>query len=156
MTPAEAAALLTKIALLDGRTVSEATARAWAETLPDVTLPEALDAVPTHRRQSTEWLMPAHILRIVEEHRRELHRLEREAHEAEQAAIEAAERGVTTDRSAAVLDFVRQVRSVLPEGRPDRLRYGTRHWTRHRRAAAEPNPHYRYADKVMPPDADTA
>lgn len=156
MTPREAAVLLTKLAAYDNRQPSEAAARAWAEVLIDVDLQEALDAVPEHFRQSTDWVMPAHILRIVEDHRRERHRLQREAAEQERAAIEAAQRGPVEDRSADVLQLVHQARTLLPDGKPDKLRYGTREWNRSRRLRerpdAQPNPQYWARAGAPPPD----
>lgn len=158
MIPSEAAKLLGKLAATDGRTVSEATARAWAETLPDVTLAEALGAVPAHFRESTEWCMPVHVLRIVEAARREQHRLEREADEAAQAALEP---GPVTDRSPEVGDLLAKLAERLGPSNPAVLR--RREWVererrrqREQRPDAVPNPLYMYADKVNPPRDGTA
>lgn len=150
MTPSQAAKLLAKLAATDGRTVSETTARAWAETLHDVGLDEALAAVPVHFRESTAWCMPAHILGIVVEQRRERHRIEREAAEAEATEQAALGRGPTGDRSAAVGDLLAKLAERLGPSDPAVLR--RREWVERERrrqrqlhADAAPNPLYRPA-----------
>lgn len=146
MNASEAAVLLGKLAGIDSRNPSDAAARAWAEVLPDVTLDEALAAVPIHRRQSTEWCQPAHILRIVEAARREQRRAEREARELaaeEQAAIE---RGPVENRSEEVTATVIELRDRLPSSdpavfrRPEWVEAERREARARRRVAAEPNP----------------
>src|SRR5690348_11185555 len=62
MNAAEAAVLLAKAAAVEGREVTEASARAWAEILADVPLVDALEWLPQHYREETRWLMPKHVL----------------------------------------------------------------------------------------------
>jgi hypothetical protein len=66
MNPAEAALVITAISANDGREPSEAAARALAAALPDVTLQDALDYLPTFYRNATHdkksWIMPGDIL----------------------------------------------------------------------------------------------
>lgn len=61
----EAFQLLTLASARDGRNVSQTVARVWADDLADVTLEEAIQAARDHYRESTAWLMPAHIIERV-------------------------------------------------------------------------------------------
>lgn len=68
----EAFELLTLASARDGRTVSAEVAAVWADDLSDVAAVDAMAATREHFRTSTDWLMPAHVLRIVRARRREL------------------------------------------------------------------------------------
>jgi hypothetical protein len=61
----EAAAVLAKIQAYDGRTVATANVAAWAESLEEVDAAAALSAVTEHFRESTDWLMPMHIIKRI-------------------------------------------------------------------------------------------
>lgn len=61
ITPADAARLLALAAAFDRRTIGEADAVAWADALDGLTVDECSTAIRAHYRQTTEWLMPAHI-----------------------------------------------------------------------------------------------
>lgn len=61
MTFDEVVDLLTLIAARDNRTVGRATALAWQEDVGDLEFADAREAVRLHFRESTEWLMAAHI-----------------------------------------------------------------------------------------------
>ena len=63
MEEREAFQLLTLASARDGRTVSQATARVWASDLERVALVDAIQAAQLHYRESTDWLMPAHVIR---------------------------------------------------------------------------------------------
>jgi hypothetical protein len=63
MEEREAFQLLTLASARDGRTVSQATARVWASDLERVSLEDAVAAAQLHYRESTDWLMPAHVIR---------------------------------------------------------------------------------------------
>jgi len=76
MELAEVALVLTKAAAYDRRTVGEADARAWHEVLGDVELVDALAAVARHYRDSTDWLMPAHLRRLAAQCRDARRRIE--------------------------------------------------------------------------------
>lgn len=65
MEEREAFQLLTLASARDGRTVSQAVARVWASDLERVSLDDAVAAIQTHYRESTDWLLPAHIVRNV-------------------------------------------------------------------------------------------
>ncbi|MCR6649747.1 MAG: hypothetical protein NVV70_17010 [Cellulomonas sp.] len=70
MNAAEAALLLSMASAYDNRTVSEITARAWAEALSDVDVTDAKTVLVEHYRQSRVWLMPVDILDGVRDIRR--------------------------------------------------------------------------------------
>lgn len=77
MTPIEVGALLTYVSAYDNRNVTEETATAWAEVLdPRLTLHGAKWIVEQHYKDSTDWLMPAHInrkyLKVREERRKKV------------------------------------------------------------------------------------
>lgn len=67
MKKSQVAALLGLIAIVDRRTVGETDVEMWAELLPDeMTFEDARAAMIEHRRHSTEWLQPAHIVTLTE------------------------------------------------------------------------------------------
>lgn len=57
----QTAALLARVQVIDNRKVDEATVLAWQELLGDVDYPAALEAVKLHFRESTAYLLPAHV-----------------------------------------------------------------------------------------------
>lgn len=61
----EAFQLLVLASARDGRQVSQATAKVWADDLSDIGLDEAISAARAHYRESTAWLMPAHVIERV-------------------------------------------------------------------------------------------
>ena len=65
MDEREAFQLLTLASARDGRTVSQAVARVWADDLSGVALVDAVSAVRLHFQESTDWLLPAHVVRNV-------------------------------------------------------------------------------------------
>lgn len=65
MTRSQAALLLGLAAARDRRTVGEADVLAWAEDLADVDFQDAREALGRHFRDSTDWLLPAHIRALV-------------------------------------------------------------------------------------------
>ena len=148
MTPQEAAAVLAKAQAYDRRTVGEADILAWQEALADVDLADALAAVTAHYRESTDWLMPAHVLRIAAHLTRERHRVERETRERHAVEVDRAGRDgrdPVRDRSAAVTDMLATLRDRLGPSDPTVLRRPE--WVREERqrqraADAAQNPHY--------------
>lgn len=138
--------LLTVIQNVDKRRIDDATVLVWHEILGDLPFDDCLLAVTTHFRESTEYLMPAHIVRMAREVDRERRRQLREEQEAIAAQAEADD-PTRRDRSAAVRELIAQLRTELPEGDPDSLRHSTREWRRAREGReralrAVPNPHY--------------
>jgi len=65
MDEREAFQLLTLASARDGRTVSQAVARVWAGDLESIALGDAIQAAQLHFRESTDWLLPAHLIRNV-------------------------------------------------------------------------------------------
>lgn len=61
--------VLAKIQLGDNRQVDHGTVAFWRETIGDLDVQDALDAVAQHFRESTDYLQPAHLRRIVKERR---------------------------------------------------------------------------------------
>lgn len=57
----ETAKVLALIRLGDNRQVDEAVVRHWHDLIGDLPVGDALEAVRSHRRGSTEWLTPAHV-----------------------------------------------------------------------------------------------
>lgn len=74
MKPSEAAQVLSKIQAFDRRTVGEADILAWAEALTQrrLSVEECLAAVTKHYAESTDFAMPAHIIRIATERRQQV------------------------------------------------------------------------------------
>lgn len=66
MTPADASELLTIAAAFDRRTIGKADAIAWADALQGLDVADCGDAIRDHFRDSTEYLMPAHVRRGVQ------------------------------------------------------------------------------------------
>lgn len=147
MNLAEAAAVLAKAAAFDRRTVGEADILAWHDALGDLPAGDCLAAVTEHYRESTEWLMPAHVRRIADTLDRARRRKAREQREADelQAAITASP---LHDRRDDVTALIERLRDRLPAGDPDKLRYGHKEWRLNRERldragrVVEPNPLY--------------
>lgn len=78
MNLVEASRLLAKVSGNDGRQVGESTVLAWQETLADVPYPDAMAAVSVHYRESTDFLMPAHLVALVTRLRTERRQAERD------------------------------------------------------------------------------
>lgn len=168
MNITEAANILGLAATYDRRTIGDAEIVAWQAALSDVNFADAQTAVVAHYRDSTDWLMPAHVRHGAEAIDRERRRVEGRRLEIEYADREIAaaiERGPLRDRSAEVRALVNEIRGVLPDGNLDSLRYGHRHWREQRQRqerirTAEPNPHYdpaaaaRLAEMNAPQDMD--
>lgn len=65
MNRSETAMFLGMAAARDRRTIGEVDVTAWTEDLADISLADAREAMSRHFRESTEWLMPAHIRALV-------------------------------------------------------------------------------------------
>lgn len=145
MNHAETHDLLTFVAAHDNRRFDDATVLAWQPIFADLPFADCRDAVTVHFRESTDYLMPAHIVRGARDIERLRIRVERERLAIEQAPV--TDPRPLTDRSAEIRELVAKIRDVLPEGDPDALWYGRGHWRRNREAlerqeTAEPNPAY--------------
>lgn len=62
MQESETAKILAKAALIDNRHIDRETVKAWHEVIGHIDFDVALAALTIHRRTSTEYLMPAHII----------------------------------------------------------------------------------------------
>ena len=107
----ETGQLLTVAAAFDNRHVTTDTAIAWHEVLEDIELEDALVAVREHHKNSTEYLMPGH---VVAGARRNKDRREREMRKSMRALERAP---ITFDREsferevAEQIEYWRQVRA---------------------------------------------
>lgn len=70
MTRSQTARLLAKAQLIDNRTVDEMTVEAWHEIVGHLDYDDAMEALTEHRRTSTLYLQPAHIIEGVKRLRR--------------------------------------------------------------------------------------
>lgn len=61
----ETSQFLKRVALLDNRQVDEATIAHWQSILDRYELGECIRALEKHMRDTTDYLMPAHIVRLV-------------------------------------------------------------------------------------------
>lgn len=66
MTPRECSELLTYASIIDHRTVTREVVAAWTEVIGHLDVMDARAAIVQHRRESTEYLMPAHIVKGVQ------------------------------------------------------------------------------------------
>lgn len=112
----DTAAVLAKAQLVDNRQISELVIREWHDAIGHLNYADAIEAVTNHRRDSTDYLQPAHVVAGARRVREAIDRqarianlreeiagnvitLDRAKFEAEtQAAIQKhrAERGITT------------------------------------------------------------
>lgn len=67
MTKSEVALILAKAAAFDARTVGEADIEAWHECIGDLDFTDAMEAVTSHYRHSSDRLMPSHLVIAAEE-----------------------------------------------------------------------------------------
>lgn len=58
----ETGRILAKAAIIDNRNIDEMTIAAWHEIIGHLDYRDAITALDTHRRESTEYLQPAHIV----------------------------------------------------------------------------------------------
>lgn len=145
MNLTETDTLLNVMANVDNRKVDDATVLVWHEILGDLPFSDCLMAVTRHFGESGEYLMPVHIVRGAQAIERD--RIRAANHRKELEAAPETDSRPLTDRSKEIRDFVNGIHSALPEGDPDALRWGHKHWRqtregRERQERAEPNPHY--------------
>lgn len=85
MTPDQTKMILAKAALIDNRTVDLAVIKAWHEVVGHLDYRDAMAGLDAHRAESTDYLMPAHLIAQAKKARRL-----REVNESRQRAIEVA------------------------------------------------------------------
>ena len=101
----EVSVLLGKASLVDSRVVDEATVQAWWEILSHLDFRDAMNGLIQHRRESTEYLMPAHIVKQARKAKRERERQEKRS---EHIAI------ATPTRSAPPANFREMIAEASP------------------------------------------
>ena len=162
MNLSETADLLSAMSAFDRRTIGEGDVIAWQAVLSDASFRDCLEAVKQYYAEHTEWMMPAHVRRLV----RDMVRAREAAARATgwapgQAGVpkdeampislrpsDAGARLALSDLPAAVADLVARVRADLPEGSRGALAPRTVAWEREHRAFLRtrdgaPNPLYR-------------
>lgn len=150
----ETAEVLTKIAAYDRRKLGQADVRAWHAVISDVEKDDAMAAVERWYAEETDWMMPAHLRRIVRDIVRE--RASAAAKWAPgQYGIPKAEPMPEISGPIAegeltpeVRNLLASVRAMLPEGSRDALMPRTVAWEQEQAAYrrhlhAVPNAHYR-------------
>lgn len=152
MEPIDVSRILAKAAAYDRRTVGKADTLAWHEALSDLDLDACLDAVAAHYRQSTEWLMPAHVRRLVDEARRKA-AITAEANAAYERSkvLELTAVAHPGQRSPEVEEAIAQVRAILPPGHP--LAFRRPEWVesdRRRRSNVDDDPNPLFAGFTRP------
>lgn len=70
MKLSEAGDLLALISAYDNRTLTAEVSAAWYDLITPYTLAEAKHAAKKHFHESTDWLMPAHVVRIIKAERK--------------------------------------------------------------------------------------
>jgi hypothetical protein len=133
--------LLTLVAFYDNRRFDDATVLAWQPILADLSFEDCRAAVMNHFGLSEVYLMPVHVRRGAVDVRNRRH--QRRAN-ADRLALQTDPARV--DRSDDVRALIAQLRDLLPDGDPDKLRRPeVLAWERRRdreAAGGEPNPHY--------------
>jgi len=85
MEKAQTARLLAVAAVVDNRRVEPATVEAWHEVLGHLDYGACRRALAEHRRSSTAYLQPAHIVALVDQERDEVAVLEAETRRLQEA-----------------------------------------------------------------------
>lgn len=145
------ARVLARVAAYDRRTVGRADVAAWHDALDDLDEDACHRAVVAHYRDSTEWLMPAHVRRRVEADARA--ESERRHSEELRRMLESAEASRSEGQDPRVKELLVELRRRLPAV-PSAVAFGRPEWRDADRArrpdrvgdADRPNPHF-----VAPP-----
>jgi hypothetical protein len=104
--------LLTLASARDGRTVDQAVAAVWAKDLERVDIDVAVEAATLHYRESSDWLMPVHVIRNA---RRVLEGRERAARLRRQLEPERARDSGFDEGIAAYWATVRELKAQKAE-----------------------------------------
>lgn len=163
MNRSETANLLTSMASFDRRTIGESDVIAWQGVLADAAFDDCLEAVKRHYAENTEWMMPAHVRRIVWNIHGEREAAARSTGWAPgQAGVPRGEampeigRGDAMDALIAgmppelrvLLDKIAEERGLTPEDSRQALMPRRMAWEREHKAflrtqSSEPNPLYK-------------
>jgi len=158
----ETAQILTAMSSYDRRTIGDGDVIAWQAVLSDASFDDCLEAVKRHYAEHTEWMMPAHVRRLVRDITGEREAAARATGWAPgQAGVPKDEAMPTSLRplgpgerlalgrlSAEVASLISQVRALLPEGSREALAPRKVAWEREQRAHmrvrdGKPNPLYK-------------
>lgn len=94
MNKLELSKLLTIASLVDNRTVTPETVEAWHAAIGHLGYNDSVDALNVHRRDSTEYLQPAHItagVRLITARRARDNRINQQAIEQRSITLDRAE-----------------------------------------------------------------
>lgn len=115
MQVSEVAQLLLWAQGVDGRVLSELSARAWHQMVGHLDFEDALEAVQQHYREEHRWVMPADVLKLAAPTRRYGPDVTAEML-AEQKAAWCEAHGVTVEEFDEHADDVEWIRAVEARG----------------------------------------
>lgn len=147
MNRSETARILAAMAAFDRRTVGDSDVIAWHAVLSDVDYEDALMAVRNWYTRNTEWIMPAHVRKLVEDIQRE-RQVSPWAPGQYGVPRESAYPQIAPEvRPGPVSEAIRDFLARLSPGswaalHPRRAAWAREHQAYRRQAGAEPNPHY--------------
>lgn len=114
MTVDEVKQVLAKVQLGDNRQVDRLVLAEWQDTIGDLDFADAIEGVRMHRRESTEYLLPAHVranVRLLQARRERAERIK-----AQQARAELPAPAITLDRP----EFERMTKEAIEAHRATR------------------------------------
>lgn len=106
--------MVAKVKLGDNREVNELVILEWCDSISDLAFEEAIEAVRMHRKTSTDYLLPAHIIANVNLIHRRQERAERIQRQIQRAALPAPK--ITLDRAR----FEAETQAAIEQARRDR------------------------------------
>jgi hypothetical protein len=152
----ETADLLTAMSAFDRRTIGDGDVIAWQAVLSDASFGDCLEAVKRYYAENTEWMMPAHVRRLVRDIVSEREMAARATgwapgqagvpRDQEMPQVTSGPIAEVTQRLAQ--ELIDQMRRKLPQGSREALMPRRVHWEKEhaayrRQQDAQPNPHYR-------------
>lgn len=166
MKLSETAVALALVQSFDRRTVGEQDVIAWQSILGDIALEDAQEAIRRHYAASADWMMPAHIRRLVGEIEMERQRASRRwapgqaGVRAEEALPEVSGPIGPQELSESVRELLSRLRTMLPEGSREDLMPRRAAWEREHKAflrtqSSEPNPLYKPTSEKVATGPDT-
>jgi len=150
----ETATALALAQSFDRRTVGEGDIRAWHAIIGEIPADDVMEAIRRHYAEETDWIMPAHVRRIVRDIVRERAVAATKWAPGQYGVPKAdalpelphGERLTEADVSPKVLDLLTQLRASLPDVPRSKLFPREAYWEAQQRAfqgEATLNPHYR-------------
>ena len=114
MNVEEVSRVVAKVKLGDNREVNELVILEWWDSIGDLAFDEAIEAVRMHRKTSTDYLLPAHIVANVRLLHRRQERAERIQRQLQRAALPAPK--ITLDRA----EFDRWTQEAIEAARAEK------------------------------------